>query len=134
LLLLAGSARGSVLELGDVGMLTPSEGGTKLGRGALIADGAMRDWRICASDERIAPCMACFPRVRNSSQDIPTYIFACPENQKELKKVAIVYMDDTEYQNSRLIVQSTRSLRAQIARNAPRLVANRPLAHPSVGG
>ena len=54
--------------------------------------------------------------------------------KRKFKKVAIAYVDDMVYQDSRLIVQSTRSLRAQIARSAPHLVAIRPLAHPSVGG
>ena len=38
----------------SVGMVTPSDGGTNPGGGALIAEGAMRDCRMCASDERMA--------------------------------------------------------------------------------
>lgn len=40
-------------------MVTPSDGGTNPGGGALIAEGAMRDCRMCASDERIATCIDC---------------------------------------------------------------------------
>ena len=39
------------------GIVTPSDGGTNPGGGALIAEGAMRDWRMCASDERMATCI-----------------------------------------------------------------------------
>lgn len=41
----------------SVGMVTPNDGGTNPGGGALIAEGAMRDCRMCASDERIATCI-----------------------------------------------------------------------------
>ena len=44
---------GSVSEAAE-GRPTPSAGGTKPGGGALMAAGAMRDCRMCASDERIA--------------------------------------------------------------------------------
>ena len=43
----------------SVGMVTPSDGGTNPGGGALIAEGAMRDCRMCASDERMATCIDC---------------------------------------------------------------------------
>ncbi len=46
------------------GRPTPSGGGMKFGGGALIADGAMRDWRICARDDRMAMCIACSHKVR----------------------------------------------------------------------
>lgn len=39
----------------------------KLGGGALIAEGAMRDWRICASDDRMAMCIDCVPKVRSAA-------------------------------------------------------------------
>lgn len=44
----------SVGPVGLEGRPTPRGGGTKLGGGALIAEGAIRDCRICARDERIA--------------------------------------------------------------------------------
>lgn len=43
----------------SVGMVTPSDVGTNPGGGALIAEGAMRDCRMCASDERMATCIDC---------------------------------------------------------------------------
>lgn len=43
----------------SVGMVTPSEGGTNPGGGALMAEGAMRDCRTCASDDRMATCIDC---------------------------------------------------------------------------
>ena len=43
----------------SAGMVTPSDGGTNPGGGALIAEGAMRDCRMCASDERMATCIDC---------------------------------------------------------------------------
>ncbi|KIP11705.1 hypothetical protein PHLGIDRAFT_437851 [Phlebiopsis gigantea 11061_1 CR5-6] len=39
-----------------VGRPTPRDGGTKPGAGALIADGAIRDWRMCARDDLMAMC------------------------------------------------------------------------------
>lgn len=41
----------------SVGMVTPSDGGTNPGGGELIAEGAMRDCRMWASDERMATCI-----------------------------------------------------------------------------
>jgi hypothetical protein len=42
-------------ELPSEGRPTPSEGGTKPGGGALIAEGAILECRMCANDDRIAP-------------------------------------------------------------------------------
>lgn len=40
-----------------VGRPTPRDGGTKPGGGALMAEGAMRDCRMCASDDLMAMCI-----------------------------------------------------------------------------
>jgi len=37
---------------------TPRDGGMKLGAGALMADGAIREWRMWASDDRSAAWIA----------------------------------------------------------------------------
>lgn len=41
----------------DDGKPTPSDGGIKPGGGALMAEGAIRDFRMWASDDRTAMCM-----------------------------------------------------------------------------
>jgi len=41
------------------GRPTPSDGGMKPGGGALMADGAMRECRMCARDDRMATCIDC---------------------------------------------------------------------------
>lgn len=53
----------------SVGMVTPSDGGTNPEGGALIAEGAMRDCRICASDERMATCIDCQGAMTVCSED-----------------------------------------------------------------
>ena len=45
------------------GTPTPKVAGTKPTGGALIAEGAMREWRICASDDRIASDIA-YPPIK----------------------------------------------------------------------
>lgn len=45
---------GSSVSLDGVGIGIPNEGGTKPGGGALMAEGAIRECRIWASEDRIA--------------------------------------------------------------------------------
>ena len=45
------------LSLSVDGRPTPREGGTKPRGGAFIADGAIRDCRMCANDERMVSCI-----------------------------------------------------------------------------
>ena len=47
----------SVVEL--FGKPTPREGGMNPGGGAFMAEGAMREWRMCARDERMAIWIDC---------------------------------------------------------------------------